>query len=158
LSSPLFHEKAEPQVLRKIGERLGAGVDNQDWPEAMRNSPAFVKLISTRYEGHGAGNVFVDVRAKSGALAGKLLQEMLQLDPQRRIPMGGDGGVLEHAFFSQEPLPCDPEKIKMPHPDLPIHELAVVKHRQKVREEQEAAREKKRTTRRSRSPRRDAQP
>ena len=161
LSDPLFHEKAEPQVLRKIGERCGAGAASKEWPDAMQASPAFAKLMSAPCVSRSSGNVYAEVRRKRGALGAKLLREMLQLDPQRRIRIGGDGGVLQHAFFSQEPLPCDPEKMKMPPSDLPLHELAVVKHWQRLVEEQEAARQKGRTAepaaRRSRSPRRDAQ-
>jgi len=65
-----------------------------------------------------------------------LLRSTLQLDPHQRISAQD---VLEHRFFAQEPLPCQPHEIKI-NAHLSCHELDVKRHRERLREEKEAQR------------------
>jgi len=51
-------------------------------------------------------------------------------DPNNRISAQA---VLEHSFFAQEPLPCQPGEIKI-NQHLSCHELDVKRHREKLRE------------------------
>jgi len=143
---PLFPETTELRVFHKICERCGASID-QAWPEDLRRLPHWDKFApprKTQSEGdHGGvtverqqGDVFGDLLAKHGAVAVDLLRSMLHLDPKQRTSADH---VLQHRFFSQEPLPCLPSEIKI-NQHLMCHELGVKRHREMVREQREAQR------------------
>lgn len=158
IAYPLFPENSEVRVFQKICERCGA-LSASDWPSILRSLPNWDKIFVAKRCEAATGDVFRDVHSKNGPHAADLLRKMLRLDPSERI---GTDAVVEHPFFSQEPFPCQPSEIKMPHPGQSVHELDVKRHREKLREDKEArvqcaavAARRQAPTRRSRSPRKD---
>jgi len=137
-SHPLFPESSESKVFQKICERCAA--TNEDrWPMELRALPQWEKFAPRRSVQEGespASDIFRELLAKHGAVAVDLLRSTLQLDPHLRISAQD---VLEHRFFAQEPLPCQPHEIKI-NQHLSCHELDVKRHREKLREEKEAQR------------------
>lgn len=139
LGYPLFPESAEKLVFQKIYERW-SGSCEQLWPQDLQQLPKWTEFStkSGRIESLG-GEIYRDLCAKSGPVAGDLLRSMLQLDPARRLCAEA---VMSHDFFSEEPLPCQPRDIKM-NPNLSCHELDVKRHREKVREEKDSRQNKR---------------
>lgn len=134
---PLFPESSEGKVFQKICERCGA-MSDEAWPEELRQLPQWEKFGPRKQlegERH-TSDVFGELLAKHGATAVDLLRSTLHVDPNRRISAQD---VLEHRFFAQEPLPCQPSEIKI-NQHLSCHELDVKRHREKLREEKEAQR------------------
>merc|ERR1719464_1952824 len=105
----------------------------------LRALPHWEKFAPKRSAQEGespAPDIFGELLAKHGAVAVDLLRSTLQLDPHLRISAQD---VLEHRFFAQEPLPCQPHEIKI-NAHLSCHELDVKRHRERLREEKEAQR------------------
>lgn len=135
---PLFPESTELGVFRKICERVGAP-EQEAWPPALRRMPQWEKFFTLRRPDEQA-DLFGDLLAKYSAGAVDLLKGTLLLDPSLRIRMRD---VLDHEFWDQEPRKCQPGEIKV-NQHLACHELDVKRHRERLREEKEAARLQKR--------------
>uniref|UniRef100_A0A7S4Q8K1 Cyclin-dependent kinase 2 homolog n=1 Tax=Alexandrium monilatum TaxID=311494 RepID=A0A7S4Q8K1_9DINO len=141
----LFPESSEIKVFQKICERCSATAE-EAWPEELRRLPQWDKFGPRKQSedcangAPGGSDIFSECLAKHGPTAVDLLRSTLQLDPTNRISAQA---VLEHNFFVQEPLPCQPADIKV-NQHLSCHELDVKRHREKLREEKEAQRQNKR--------------
>lgn len=137
---PLFPESSEGKVFQKICERCGA-MSEDTWPEELRRLPQWEKFAPrkpVKNDGNvvtSTTNVFDELLAKlgnDGFVAVDLLQATLKLDPGQRI---GAESVLAHRFFAQEPLPCQPNEIRI-NQHLSCHELDVKRHHEARREAQ----------------------
>jgi len=132
---PLFPESSEPKVFQKICERCGASTEDA-WPEHLRGLPQWEKFAPRKPAEGDAIDIFGELQAKHGTAAAELLRATLELDPGKRI---GTEEILQHRYFSQEPMPCQPSEIKI-NQHLSCHELDVKRHREKLREDKEAQR------------------
>jgi len=142
---PLFSESTEIKVFHKIRERCSATSEDA-WPESLRALPQWKRYLVPKEPERTSGNggrsgsqtpvpnsdVFGDALAKHGPAAVDLLRVTLRLDPTQRHSADS---VLEHSFFSQEPLACQPREIKI-NPHVSCHELDVKKHREQLREKE----------------------
>eukprot|EP00927_Polykrikos_kofoidii_P009509 TRINITY_DN13967_c0_g1_i1.p1 TRINITY_DN13967_c0_g1~~TRINITY_DN13967_c0_g1_i1.p1 ORF type:complete len:470 (+),score=70.13 TRINITY_DN13967_c0_g1_i1:174-1412(+) len=121
LSRPLFPASSELQVFQAIYHRLKAFA-NHAWPDDIRSLPNWEKYV-VRCQQESASKdgdevIWESLSRRSVAIV-DLMRGMLNLDAKRRL---NSVSVLEHAYFSEEPLPCRPSEIKF-NPDLSFHEL-----------------------------------
>eukprot|EP00927_Polykrikos_kofoidii_P009510 TRINITY_DN13967_c0_g2_i1.p1 TRINITY_DN13967_c0_g2~~TRINITY_DN13967_c0_g2_i1.p1 ORF type:complete len:431 (+),score=61.58 TRINITY_DN13967_c0_g2_i1:107-1399(+) len=144
LSRPLFPASSEIQVFQLITRRLDA-VSDHAWPVDIRSLPNWEKYALQRQQGtsshdSGDGAIWEALRRRSFAIV-DLMRGMLNLDAKFRM---STVSVLEHAYFSEEPLPCQPSQIQF-DPHVSFHELETKRHH----ERQQEARRQQQTVSRS---------
>eukprot|EP00927_Polykrikos_kofoidii_P032652 TRINITY_DN27752_c0_g1_i2.p1 TRINITY_DN27752_c0_g1~~TRINITY_DN27752_c0_g1_i2.p1 ORF type:complete len:221 (-),score=25.64 TRINITY_DN27752_c0_g1_i2:47-709(-) len=99
----------------------------------MRSLPNWDKYAKLRQQDtssvDGDEVIWEQLRRRSAAIV-DLMRGMLNLDSKLRM---STVSVLEHAYFSEEPLPCQPSEINF-NPDMSCHELETKRHHERLQE------------------------
>ncbi len=111
LQKPLFSAEKEFQVLTIIFEEIGFPYNSQKTVDYYQSLPYWREFNRTiTISSHQRNRVESAVTSQFGKSAWNLIKGLLEYRPDKRLPAAH---CLEHPFFAEEPVPCEPTAIRL---------------------------------------------